>query len=341
MGALHPYLKQIAAGETLTSRDMEGAVDVVFSGEADDIEIAGLLMGLASRGETASEIAGAARAMRDRAVKIEAPGDVIDTCGTGGDGAHTYNISTAAAIVAAAAGAKVAKHGNKATSSKSGSSDVLKALGLNLEASPEQVSHCLSETGIGFLFAPKHHGATANVAKARSTLGVRTIFNLLGPLSNPAGARRQVLGVYSKRLLTVMAEALLELGADHVMVIHGSDGLDELTTTGPSFVSELKNGQITSYEVTPEDVGLSRAQPEDLRGGTADENATALRDILNGTKNAYRDIVLLNAAAALRVAGVEPTLADGVKRAAVAIDSGAGLATLEALVAQSHQSAAE
>jgi anthranilate phosphoribosyltransferase len=278
------------------------------------------------------EIAACARAMRRSATRLDHPFQVVDTCGTGGDGAHTYNVSTAAAIVAAAGGLKVAKHGNRALSSRSGSSDVLSALGVNLAATPAQSRRALEEAGICFLFAPAHHGAMRHVTPVRADLGFRTVFNLLGPLANPAGAQRQVLGVYDLRLVEPLARVLGALGSERAWVVHGS-GLDELTTTGPSEIAEWRHGAVRLFRITPEAVGLPRASLDHLRGGAPEDNARALQALLDGERSAYRDIVLLNAAAAFLVAEVEETLEAGVARAAAAIDDGRARLTLERLVA--------
>ncbi|MDP3371012.1 MAG: anthranilate phosphoribosyltransferase, partial [Brevundimonas sp.] len=283
------------------------------------------------RGETVEEIAAFATAMRDAAMTLDHPYDAIDTCGTGGDGQQTFNISPAAALVLAGAGLKVAKHGNRALSSKSGSSDVLSALGVNLAASPAQQRRSLDQAGIAFLFAPAYHGAMRHVGPVRAEIGFRTVFNLLGPLSNPAGAKRQVMGVYDPRLLEPLAEVLGRLGATRAWTVHGQ-GLDELTTTGETEVAEWKDGAVRRFTVTPEDAGLPRATIEALRGGDAEENAAALRALLDGTKGAYRDIVLLNAAAALVVADHAADLAEGAAQAAAVIDDGRASRALADLV---------
>ncbi|MGB8276160.1 MAG: anthranilate phosphoribosyltransferase, partial [Alphaproteobacteria bacterium] len=301
-------------------------------GAATDAQIGALLMGMRVRGETVDEITGAARIMRAKAHAIEAPPGAIDTCGTGGDDAGTFNISTAAALVAAACGVPVAKHGNRAISSKSGSADVLEALGVAIEADQAAVKRALWENNFGFLLAPLHHGAMRHVMAARRELGVRTVFNLLGPLSNPAGARRQLVGVFARQWVEPIARVLKNLGAEAAWVVHGSDGLDELTTTGPSFVAQLKGGRISTFEVTPEDAGLKRARPDALRGGDVAANAAALRGLLDGRKSAYRDVVLLNAAAALVVAGAADDLRGGAARAAEAIDTGSARAVLDRLI---------
>jgi anthranilate phosphoribosyltransferase len=308
-----------------------------MEGEADPVEIGGFLMAMAALGESPEALAIGARAMRARMTPVKAPEGAIDTCGTGGDARGTWNISTAAALVAAGAGAVVAKHGNKAASSKSGSAEVLEAVGVNLFATPHQLEASLNTAGVAFLFAQAHHGAVRHVGPARRTLGVRTIFNLLGPLSNPAGARRQLLGVFDRKWLVPLAEALRELGADQAMIVHGEDGLDEITTTGRTFVAELKpDGTVSQYDITPEDAGLARASLDDLKGGEPAENALALRELLDGARTPYRDIVVLNAAAALQLAGRADTLKEGAVLAAKSIDDGRAKQALEQLVKASH-----
>ena len=341
MSDLKPYLAAIAAGRPLTESEAEQAFSIIMSGTASEAQIGALLMGLRVRGETVDEIAGAARVMRANAHTIDAPEGAIDTCGTGGDESGTLNISTAAAIVTAACGVPVAKHGNRALSSQSGSADVLAALGVDLDADTSLVERSLWDNNIAFLMAPRHHTAMRHVMTARRDLGTRTIFNLLGPLSNPAGTKRQLVGVFAKMWIRPLAEVLARLGADAAWVVHGSDGLDEVTVTGPTFVAELKGGAIRTFEVTPEDADLPRAKIEDLKGGDAIANARALRAMLHGQPGPYRDVVLLNAAAALIVAGTVDDLRQGVARAAVAIDSGAALATLDRLVSVGHVAAAE
>lgn len=308
----------------------------MFEGEISDIEIAGFLLALRARGETVEEIAAAASALRTRVLRVEAPANVIDTCGTGGDGASTINISTAAAIVIAGCGVPVAKHGNRAASSRSGSSDVLAALGVNLDAAPATVSACIAGAGLGFMAAPVHHPSVARVGAVRRALGVRTIFNLLGPLSNPAGATRQLVGVFSAALVAPMAQALSLLGAARAWVVHGSDGLDEATLSGATHVAALAGGRVTRFEITPEDAGLPRAPSEAVRGGSPEENAQALRRILGGEKGPHRDIVVLNAAAALTAAGECGSLAEGARRAEAAIDAGEAARVLARLVAISN-----
>lgn len=329
-------LGRVARGETLSETDAGIAFDILMSGNATPAQMGGFLMALRVRGETVAEITGAARVMRAKAVAIEAPPGAIDTCGTGGDGQGTFNISTATAFVVAACRVPVAKHGNRAASSKSGAADVLSALGLNLDADMALVRRSLHEAGICFLMAPRHHTAMRNVGPTRVELGTRTIFNLMGPLSNPAGAKRQLLGVFARTWVAPLAEVLLRLGSDAAWVVHGSDGLDEITTTGPTHVAELKNGAVTSFEITPEDAGLPRAKPEDLKGADPDSNAAALKAVLAGAHGPYRDIVLLNAAAALMVAGKAGDLRTGAGLAAEAIDRGKAAETLAHMVAISH-----
>lgn len=325
----------VAEGLPLGPAEAERAFELIMTGEATPAQIAAFLMALRVRGETVDELTAGARTMRAKALRVAAPSDAIDIVGTGGDGAHTYNISTATSIVVAAAGVPVAKHGNRAASSKSGTADALTALGVKLEISPEEIGRCIAEAGIGFMFAPAHHSAMKYVAPVRAELGTRTIFNLLGPLSNPAGVKRHVIGVFAPRWVEPFAEALRNLGSERALVVHG-DGLDELSTTGISYVAELKNGKIGTYEVTPEESGLPRATLADLRGGTPAENARAIVELFDGAKGAYRDIVLLNAAAALLVAGKGSDLREGIALAARVIDSGAAKATLARLVAVSN-----
>lgn len=329
---LKPVLGRLAAGTTLTQDEAEAAFDIIMSGDATPAQMGAFLMALRIRGETVDEITGAARIMRAKALRIEAPPDAIDTCGTGGDASGTYNISTGAALVAAACGVPVAKHGNRALSSRAGSSDVLGALGVNLDADIGSVQRALWEIGICFLMAPRHHGAMRHVAGARVELGTRTIFNLLGPLSNPAGARRQLMGVFARHWVEPLAHVLANLGTERAWIVHGSDGLDELTTTGPSFVAELRDGEVRSFELLPEDAGLRRARPEELKGGDPEVNAAAMRAMLAGQAGPFRDVVLLNSAAALLVAGRADDLRAGVALAADAIDSGRARQVLDELV---------
>ena len=337
MSEFTPYLAKAANGETLSAGEMENAMGVILSGGASDVEIAGFLMALRTRGETPEEIAAAAIAMRDKALKVKAPAGAIDTCGTGGDGAGTFNISTAAALIVAGAGVPVAKHGNRAASSQSGSSEVLAALGVKLDIPPERITRCIEEAGLGFMFAALHHRAVGHAASARKALGVRTMFNLLGPLSNPAGAKRQVMGVFSRDLLRPIAEVMPRLGVEAAWVAHGADGLDELTTTGPTYVAALQDGVVREFEVTPDEAGLPRARPADLVGGDPQENAKALRRLLAGDKTAYRDVAVLNAAAALIVAGRAESIYEAARLAEDAIDNGAALRALERLVQISNE----
>ena len=329
-------LARIATGHDLTGEEMRSVMSIIMSGEATPSQIGAFLIGMRVKGESVGEIAAAVSILREKMVPVDAPEDAIDIVGTGGDGAETLNISTASAIVVAAAGVPVAKHGNRALSSKSGASDVLQSLGINLELKPEQISRCIKEAGIGFMFAPMHHPAMKYVGPTRMELGTRTMFNLLGPQSNPAGVRRYVLGVFDKEWVEPVAAALLANRATSAWVVHGHSGLDELSTTGPSFVASIKGGNLTSFEVAPEDAGLPRARLEDLKGGDPAHNAEALRQLLAGEKSPYRDIVLLNAGAAFVVAGRADTLKLGAQLAAQEIDSGRAKATLDKLVAVSN-----
>jgi anthranilate phosphoribosyltransferase len=333
---LRGAIAKVAAGNSLSQEEAAEAFDLVMSGAATPAQIGALVMGLRVRGETVDEIAGAARAMRAKVLTVRAPEGAIDTCGTGGDGKGTFNISTCAAFVVAGAGVPVAKHGNRAISSRSGSADVLKELGVNIEASPETISRCIAECGLGFMFAPAHHAAMRHVAQVRTELGTRTIFNLLGPLANPAGAKYQVVGVFGREWVEPIAQVLALLGTTRAWVVHGSDGLDELTTTGISDVAVVDAGKVSTFRISPRNAGLPVARPEDLTGGNAVENAAHILAVLGGLKGPLRDIVLLNAAAALLVAGKASTLREGVALAAESIDSGKALAVLEALVPLSH-----
>ena len=333
---LRGAIAKVAAGDSLSQEEAAEAFDLVMSSAATPAQIGALVMGLRVRGETVDEIAGAARAMRAKVLTVRAPEGAIDTCGTGGDGKGTFNISTCAAFVVAGAGVPVAKHGNRAISSRSGSADVLKELGVNVEASPETISRCIAECGLGFMFAPAHHAAMRHVAQVRTELGTRTIFNLLGPLANPAGAKYQIIGVFGKEWVEPIAQVLVLLGTIRAWVVHGSDGLDELTTTGISDVAVVDAGKVSTFRISPRNAGLPDARPEDLTGGNAVENAAHIRAVLGGLKGPLRDIVLLNAAAALLVAGKASTLREGVALASESIDSGKALAVLDALVPLSH-----
>lgn len=333
-------LAHVASGRALSESESEAAFEAIMSGEATPAQIGAFLMALRLRGETVEEITGAARIMRAKALCIEAPSDAIDTCGTGGDASGTFNISTAAAIIVAACGIPVAKHGNRALSSRSGSADVLKALGVNIDADFSLMREALSQAGICFMMAPRHHGAMRHVMPARIELGIRTIFNLLGPLSNPAGTRRQVVGVFSADWVEPLAEVLGRLGATRAWVVHGSDGLDELTTTGETMIAEYRDGEVTTFTVTPESAGLPRSLPADLKGGDAAFNAAAMVDLMNGKLGPFRDIALLNAAAGLVVAGKMVDLKSGVALAANAVDSGEAKATLDRFVSITNRGVA-
>ena len=330
-------LQRIGAGKDLTGEEMRSVMNIIMSGEATSSQIGAFLIGMRVKGETVGEIAAAVSILREKMVPVEAPENAMDIVGTGGDAAETYNISTATSLVVASAGIPVAKHGNRAVSSKSGASDVLQALGIDINLPPDRIAECIREVGIGFMFAPAHHPAMKHVGPVRQELGVRTMFNLLGPQSNPAGARRYLLGVYDREWVEPVAAALLANRAVSAWVVHGSDGLDELSTTGPSFVAQIKGGNLTSFEVSPEDVGLPRASLADLKGGDPAHNAAALRGLLEGEKSPYRDIVLFNAAAAFVVANRASDLKQGVELAADEVDSGRARATLDKLVAVSSK----
>ena len=326
-------LRHVMSGQDLSREATEHLFGLLMDGQLSDPMKAALLIALAMKGEAIDEIAGAAAAMRGRVIAIPHDfGDAVDTCGTGGDGKGTFNISTAAALVAASASVPIAKHGNRSISSRSGSADVLAALGVNIELTPEEAARALKEVGIAFLFAPKLHPAMKEVMPVRKALGVRTLFNVLGPLTNPAGATRQVMGVYSAHLVEPIAGVQRQLGAVHAMVVHGSDGLDELTTTGPSHVAEVKDGEIQIYQLDPRDVGVDLAQPDDLAGGEPEDNAKALRRVLEGESGPLSDITALNAGAAIYVGGKADTLGDGVEAARQALSDGRAASTLGALV---------
>ncbi len=334
---MHDVLATVVAGQNLSRSQARRVFDTIMSGSSEPALIAGFLTALATKGETVEEITGAAEAMRARLTPIRCPPDAIDTCGTGGDGISTFNVSTTAALIAAAAGAGVAKHGNRSTTRASGSAEVLEALGVNIQADVATVEGCLADVGIGFLFAPSLHPAMRYAAPVRQALGIRTVFNLLGPLVNPAGVRRQVVGVPRPDLTETLAEVLRELGSVHVWVVHGADGLCDLTATGPSRVTELRDGRIRTLEITPAECGLNtRASVDDLRVDSPAASAVAVRAILAGERSARRDHALLNAAAALIVAGIADGMPDGVARAAQAVDSGAAADTLARLVERSH-----
>jgi anthranilate phosphoribosyltransferase len=334
-----PYIAALAEGAPLAREEARAAFSLIFDGAATPAQLGAFLMGLRMRGESVEEIIGAAQAMRAVMTPVEAPAGAIDIVGTGGDGAGTYNISTLAALIAAGAGAVVAKHGGKASSSRSGASDVLGELCVKVGVSAEAAAQCLREAGVCFMAGPTHHPALRHAGPVRAEMGVRTIFNLLGPLSNPARVERQALGVYSRDWLEPLARVLRELGSKRVWLLHGSDGLDEATTTGPTHVVALEDGEIRAFEITPEDAGLSRATAQQLVGGDPAHNARALRAVLAGEKNAYRDIAVLNAAIALIVAGRAADLREGAALAQQALDSGAAAEKLAALVRLSNASA--
>ena len=336
MSDLKPFIAKVATGQPLSRAEAEAAFDVVMSGAATPAQIGGILMALRVRGETVDEIAGAVTVMRAKMLTVEAPADAVDVVGTGGDGAGSYNVSTCSAFVVAACGVPVAKHGNRALSSKSGAADVLAALGVRIELPPARISRCIAEAGLGFMFAPAHHAAMKHVGPARVELGTRTLFNLLGPLSNPAGVRRQMVGVFDAAWVEPIAHVLKTLGSERAWVVHGADGLDEISNTGPTRVAELRDGTVRTFEVTPEEVGLPRVSIEALKGGDGAANAAALSAVLDGAPGAYRDIVLMNAGATLVVAGRAETLGEGVEQAAQAIDSGGARARLDLLVQVSN-----
>ena len=331
---LRSLLLRLMRGEDLQRAEANALLDALLDGEATDAQIAAALVALAVKGETVEELAGMAAAMRSRAVRIKAQHECfIDTAGTGSSYAKTFNVSTAAAFVIAGAGLPVAKHGSRAATSRSGSADVLTALGVGVTAQPEVSERCLNEIGICFMFAPLYHGATARVASVRRELGVHTTFNLLGPLTNPAGAPRQIIGVWHQALIEPLARALVALGTEHAWVVHGSDGLDEVTLTGETFVAEAQNGQVKTFEITPEDLGLERAELSHLRGGDAEANAQIIRAVLQRSRrDEARDLVVANAAAALFVGGAAPDLYAAARLAEESIDGGAALCKLEQLV---------
>ena len=329
-------IAKAATGAALSREEAARGFDTMMSGEATPSQMGGLLMALRVRGETVEEITGAVTAMREKMLRVKAPTDAIDVVGTGGDASGSYNISTCAAFIVAGAGVPVAKHGNRALSSRSGAADVLGALGVTIELPPDGVGRCIKEAGIGFMFAPAHHPAMKNVGPTRVELGTRTIFNLLGPLSNPAGVKRQMVGVFSRQWIEPLAQVLKNLGSEAVWVVHGSDGLDEITTSGATYVAALENGAVRTFEITPEEVGLPRVKAEALRGGDAKANAQALADVLKGKKSAFRDVAVFNAAAGLIVAGRAKELKAAVALAEKSIDSGEADARLQRLIKVSN-----
>jgi anthranilate phosphoribosyltransferase len=331
-----PHFEKAASGERLSETEAKEAFLCIMQGGVTEIQLAAFLVALKARGETADEIAGAVAAMKSLMVEVTAPEGAIDIVGTGGDAKGTFNISTASAFVLAGGGVPVAKHGNRAVSSKSGAADVLEKLGVNINLTPDRLAACFEQAGLAFLWAPAHHPAMRHAAAVRQGLKLRTIFNLLGPLLNPAHTKRQLIGAYSQAWLEHIAEVMNRAGAQHVWAVHGADGMDELSTTGTSYVVELKDGKVTSFEVHPSDAGLPIAKPEDLVGGSPEDSAAALRALLQGKKSAYRDIVLLNSAAAFIVAGRAAGLKQGVALAEASIEEGRAKAALDALIEASQ-----
>ena len=335
-------LDKLQRRQDLTVEEASTAMGEIMEGRAQPAQIAGLLIGLAMKGERPAEIVGLAQAMRARATKLARPHDpVFDTCGTGGDRAHTFNVSTVAALVVASCGVRVAKHGNRSVSSRCGSADLFEALGVNVGAPPPVVERCLEEANIAFFFAPTFHPSMRHAAQTRRELGVPTAFNLLGPLTNPAGAARQLVGVPRPELTELVARSLLLLGSDRAWVVHGADGLDEISTTGYTKVSECRDGTVNTFYIHPADFGLPKASPEGLRGGDASENAAIARNVLAGERGPARDIVVLNAAAALLISGAAQTISDGLEAAERTLDQGLAARTLAQMVRQSNSPAAE
>ena len=332
-------LGQLLERQDLTHEAMLGVMHQVMGGELTQAQIAAFLIALRAKGETVDEIAAAAMVMRELSIKVDIQdkAHLIDTCGTGGDGIQTFNVSTVSAFVAAAAGAKVAKHGGRSVSSTCGSADVLEALGVNVNQTPQQVAASVNEIGIGFMFAPNHHSAMKHAAPVRRELGVRTLFNLLGPMTNPANAHRQVMGVFDQSLTTKLAKVLQQLGSEHVLVVHGADGMDEISFTGDTFVAELKNGEVTEYLMNPAQWGLGIHDVKDIQIQNAEESKAMILAVLNGKPGAARDIVLLNAGAAIYVSGLVDTMQAGIEKAAAVIDSGAALQKLHQLISYSNQ----
>ena len=333
---LKSVIHKVSTGAPLERNEMRTALDAMMSGVATPAQMGAFLMAMRVRGETIEEITGAAEFMRARMTTVEAPPGTIDIVGTGGDSHGTFNVSTCSALVAAGAGAKVAKHGNRSVSSKSGASDVLAALGVKLEIAPEAIAHCIDQAGVGFMWAPMHHAAMKHWAPIRAELGIRPIFNVLGPICNPANVKRQIVGGYAAGLFKPIANFLNNLGSEHVWVVHGHDSMDEMTTTGATTIAELKGGKVNVFEVTPADAGLLPAKMSDLIGGDASVNADAIRRVLDGNREPFRDIVVLNAGAALVVAGLVADLRSGVEAAATAIDNGSAKQVLARLVEVSN-----
>jgi len=334
---LQAAIQAVTDGQDLTHAEMTAVMRQLMTGEATEAQIGGFLVGLRMKGETVEEVVAAATVMRELSSRVDAGGDhLVDTCGTGGDASSTFNVSTACAVVTAAAGAHVAKHGNRSASSASGSADVFEAAGVNLDLTPAQVGACIERVGIGFLFAPAHHQAMRHVVGARKEMGVRTLFNVLGPLTNPAGAPNQVLGVFSEDWLEHLARVLGELGSRHVLVVHAADGLDEISVAAETKVAEYRDGQVSTYTIAPEDFAMARADLDTLRVQSVDESLQLIRACLDNTDGPARDIVALNAGAAIYAAGVAPSLADGVEQARTVLANGAARARLEELVRVSH-----
>ncbi len=330
-------IKAVTERRDLTAQEMSDTMRLIMTGEATPAQVGGFLIGLRMKGESIDEIAAAAGVMRELASKVDVDKNhLVDTCGTGGDSSGSFNISTASAIVVAAAGGKVAKHGNRSISSKSGSADVLETAGVNLEISPEQVASCVNEIGVGFMFAPLHHSAMKHAIGPRREMAVRTIFNVLGPLTNPAGAPNQVLGVFSKDLVEPLAHVLKQLGSQHVLVVHAEDGMDEISIATPTFVAELNDGVVTTYTIQPEDFGMSRADLEQIRATDSAHSLEIIKGIFNNTDGPAKDIVCLNAGAAIYAAGLAASLAEGVKKAQDVIASGAVAEKLEQLIAKTN-----
>lgn len=336
MNSLKPLLAKVADGKSLSRDEAVAAFQILMSGEATPSQIGAFIMGLRVRGETVDEISGAVTVMREKMLRVEAPEGAIDIVGTGGDSSGSFNISTCAAFVAAGAGLKIAKHGNRALTSKSGSADVLMALGVKLDTGPEIIAQCIREAGVGFMFAPQHHSSMKHVGPSRVELGTRTIFNLLGPLSNPAGVKRQITGVYSKAWVEPFAQVLKALGSEACWICHGKGGIDEIIPSGTTWIAELKDGEVREFNFTPESVGIVRSDPEDLKGGDAAENAAALKAVLSGKPSAFADAAVMTAGAALVVAGKAPNLKSAIIIARDAIASGASAKTLRHLVEVSN-----
>lgn len=335
---LKTALQKVLLQQDLTSEEMHQVMRLIMTGAATPAQIGGFLIALRCKGESVQEIAAAAAVMRELATPVDVSGEhIIDTCGTGGDGANTFNISTTCAFVVAAAGGQVAKHGNRSVSSRSGSADVLEAAGINLELTPEQVAQCVAEIGVGFLFAPRHHSAMKHTIGPRKELGVRTLFNLLGPLSNPAAAANQLIGVFSRDWTLPLAEVLQELGSQHVLVVNADDGLDEISIAAATTVAELKDGKVTTYQITPEQFGLQRSSLTDLAVTDVNSSLVLMQGVLQGKNTgAAKDIVLLNAGAAIYAAGIEESLSNGIQRAQLEIDAGRAWDKLQALISRSQ-----